>query len=127
MTRTEKQQVAAILRRAAYLIAEYGHCKRAYARGPEGQPLLPLSPAATSFCAQGALQRAADDLYGRAWWIENGWGCCEFALEAVISDRPVAVPLWNDQPERTADDVITAMHRAAEQLDPKPQPQEVIA
>ena len=89
------------LKRARALIAK-GFTKFTLARDKAGLPVLVNSPAATSYCANGALIRVASKkpaIYIRALAALNG----------VVTGL---VPEVNDRPETTKADVLRAFDRA---------------
>jgi hypothetical protein len=90
-----------ILRRAAELLGERGWCQGEIEDG-DGR-----------MCAVGAIRRAASEvMHTRHSWSES---VALNRLRGQVRTREMhSIPRWNDAPERTAEDVILAMKRAAE-------------
>lgn len=105
---------ADVLERAAALIEQPGKWTQgAFARAANGNPIGPLSPNATCWCAYGAIGRATGD----------GWPAVEavgaFGCSVPNPDgRPQrdAIAIWNDAPERTAAEVAAALRACAAKL-----------
>ncbi|MFD8088727.1 DUF6197 family protein [Streptomyces malaysiensis] len=111
---------AAIYRLAANIIRENGHNKGDYYRIPETGVGIELAPAECPVCAAGAISIA---LTGApkpdGWDVPLVEAAVRRLLEHLIPGykRAMAIwdlgVLWNDVPERTADDVIAAFEDAA--------------
>lgn len=94
---------AEILVRAAELLGEKGWCQGT-PRNAQGE-----------MCARGAIcaathELAGDDPISWAWWNADS------RLRDYVNKETglhMDVPDWNDMPERTAEDVILMMKRAA--------------
>jgi hypothetical protein len=86
-----------------------GWCQRTAARDAAGRSVLPSDPAAASWSAAGAVMAAAR---------RKGAPPAPFARAmAALSQAVGAGPQgWNDQPERTAAEVVAALERAARLL-----------
>lgn len=96
-----------ICRDAAAIIRKGGLCKGTYALHTG------------EHCAIGAVTRACGvspfvdaRMMGPDWRTANSWAAdvCE-RLREIMDNRSVAA--WNDQPERTAEDVAQFLERAA--------------
>jgi hypothetical protein len=81
-----------VLRKAAEVIEEFGWIQGEYGGADEG------------YCVDGAIQCAAHGAYDR------------FLARSLLCGylRASWLPLWNDAPERTKDQVIAALRAAAE-------------
>ncbi len=85
------------------------------ARDANGRSVLPSDPAANSWSAAGAVMAAAhlhaaeedDDTDPQAFALAMS------ALSSVVNAGPQS---WNDRPERTTDEVITALTEAIDLL-----------
>ncbi|MFF8831316.1 hypothetical protein [Streptomyces sp. NPDC015131] len=102
------------LREAAEYIAEHGHHKGSYEHWSAGAE-HPVT------CALGALRRVTGDrgMMGGRFYEAAALLGSHLEREGLIPRYEGVVPLshipiWNDAPERTAEDVILAMKRAAE-------------
>ena len=87
------KQTAAVLKRAAELIRQ-GWTQGYYADGDK-------------FCAMGAIHKGYVDCSASPFVIQ----CCFDALHKQINDTSIG--RWNDQKERTQDEVIAALEAAA--------------
>lgn len=100
----------AILLAAADLLSKPGGWTQgALARNRKGEWVSESQKSAVCFCAMGALWRAARDEVGPTFSHFDVDPASE-ALEAVIGDH---VADWNDELGRTADEVVTALRKAA--------------
>jgi hypothetical protein len=82
----------------------------AMARNPEGFKVNPKHPTAVCFCGLGAIQRAVID-NPKAPWVE-----AEALLAGSLSNNEATmftIVRWNDAPERTREEVIAQMRKAA--------------
>jgi hypothetical protein len=104
-------EAAQLLRDAASTIEQYGHTKNEYGDTERG------------FCARGALWYGAIKFVQRgnfpvALMLDEAYLVASGALSEVIQEAGFfTVPVWNDRPERTGEDVILAFKQAAENLD----------
>lgn len=79
--------------------------RRSYARDANGRPVPIMDGKACSFCLVGALGRAAGGLAGA------------HLAERILSDELMDyAPDWNDDPERTHEEVIAVLDAAIEKL-----------
>ena len=104
-------QVSAVLRHAAEKVSA-GWCQRIYARDVDGKPVhSALSGLAASWCATGAVSRAAYDLVNA---IDQALldACWERLKHTLRVRGLVGVALWNDAPERQQQEVVEALLRA---------------
>ncbi|MFF6847053.1 DUF6197 family protein [Streptomyces antimycoticus] len=111
---------ATTFRRAADIIRTNGHNKGDYYRIPETGVGIEPAPAECPVCAAGALSIA---LTGAPRPVADGIPLVEAAARRLLEHlipgykRALAIwdlgVLWNDVPERTADDVIAAFEDAA--------------
>lgn len=92
-----------ILKRAKKLV-ERGWCKGALARDADGKRVHPFDKSARHWCAEGALQRAAeDDCRGRGvalCYLDRAAGGCDVG--------------WFNDRQRTRRPVLAAFDRAVE-------------
>ena len=93
-----------VLLRAAELLGEKGWCQGT-ARDAEGH-----------MCAIGALQAANDEVTQR--WQSAEYRRAQDRLQDHLWGDELlteahTIPYWNDNPERTAEDVILALKRTA--------------
>lgn len=93
-----------ILREARGYI-ERGWTQGAFARDGDGHKVAFEHPAAGCFCALGAIERAegGDTSYASGQRAR-------FSLRAVIGSNLIGE--WNDAPERTKEEVLSAFSRA---------------
>lgn len=96
-------ETAKVLRQAAELVGR-GWCQQASATDVQGFPVMVTDPRAVRWCADGAI--LATGASGHAWSV----------LMRVLGSR-YTVTEWNDAPERTQQEVIAALLRAAEIAD----------
>ena len=98
---------AEILDSAADLLSEEGRwCQGAAALTKEGRFCRPEDPEAASWCALGAIRRVSDvDIFDPV--PAN-------ALAFLRDQTSFYLPSWNDVPERTREEVVAALRRAAE-------------
>ncbi len=98
-----------IISRALELVSNEGTwAKGALARRADGMPCAPMHPRAVRFCAVGALQRAAGELFG----CDQAFQCAEQAETFVLTANRsrVELPAINDLAGRQA---IVDMFRVA--------------
>lgn len=98
--------VLTVLVRARELVAQ-GWCQGAFARDADGESVGDLSSLACSWCATGAIRRAALELcspcYGRlVFWK---------AISRFGRRRMRDIPGWNDHPGRTKAEVLRRFDR----------------
>ena len=94
---------AKVLFEAANILREGGHCKGALANG-------------TARCAMGAIMQAAEPLSRTKYSGYYEWSrTIERAVANVenLIGVPYGIVAWNNAPERTADEVIKMLERAA--------------
>lgn len=100
-----------VLLRAADLIEQNDLCKGVMAQMPDGQTSGYLSARATCFCVVGALSRTCYAL--EYTWLDVG----RFAVSAIKGylglPDDYLLSQWNDEPERTKEDVVAALRGAA--------------
>lgn len=99
------QEIAAVLRRAAELIAEPEKwCQGSFAKNGRGGSEMPDSDAAVQWCAFGALARFC---HGQI---------LDDASEVVMANisEEEGIVHWNDQPERQHAEVLAALRAAAD-------------
>lgn len=106
MTTTTRERE--IRTRAVELIREGGLCKGAAARTRHGDPTEPRKRSARSFCALGAMERAAHELCPGDWATElaAAWASADGACRAR---RGRTLLQLNDDPGTTVDDVLEAL------------------
>ncbi len=97
-------EVRLVYARAAELVAA-GWCQGAMARGRTNRPCNIESDRAVSFCAEGAIRKAARDLreYGEEW----------FTRKAEVRLDVDSLTAWNDERERTQREVVGALQEMA--------------
>jgi hypothetical protein len=101
-------QLGPIFRRAAEVLRERGHCK-GHLVGPDG-----------SVCAHGALSVALKDCGATGLAPTVAQRLLRDELARATGSRrlgPMAVPQWNDEPERTQADVEKLFLLAADRAD----------
>ena len=96
-----------ILTKAADLIESKGFCKQAYSIDENGKEVDYLSDKAVAFCSIGAIETVSypstlDDT-GNAY----------IAINRVIFPTGLSLEDWNDDPDRTKDEVVEAFRKAA--------------
>ena len=89
-----------ILLRSAELLEQNGWCQGAFMQSGR-------------MCAAGAMMQAETEQDDH--WTASGYHEAQIAMAETIG--AVSIPFWNDAPERTAEDVILAFKRAAEQFE----------
>ncbi|MGW6255444.1 DUF6197 family protein [Streptomyces sp. NPDC055085] len=105
-----------LLLAGADYIAEHGHHKGAFFLGAMADGRSAYKQAAENHgkpaCAIGAINAAAWANESRR---DEAWEARALLMQHLNPRFPacVGVPDWNDAPERTAEDVILAMKRAA--------------
>lgn len=96
--------MARILRKAAALIEPPGRWTQGWlARNRHGEGVAPNSSSAVCWCARGAIERY------------RGGVATEEALEAQIGT--LAIGAWNDDTQRTQDEVVAALRAAADEAE----------
>lgn len=103
-----------VLRGARYLI-QRGWCRGTPARDAMGQPTDVTQPDAVSFCLEGALWRAMEDLGMMATRLNPNFHPTMREVRRFLRQHlPYQIPLWiwNDQRERTQEDVLRLLDRA---------------
>lgn len=98
--------VLAVLVRARALVAQ-GWCQDAFARDADGKGVHEYSEKACSWCAEGAVFRAAVELYPSTY---VGWKAI-WRLELRI---PFGLMTWNDVSSRTKAQVLDVFDRVIE-------------
>lgn len=98
-----------VLSAAADLIDATGWTQGELARNQDGDGVIESSPDAVCFCASGAVWRASDSIAD----FRRRDAVAGRALRALSSMVGV-VPDWNDAPNRTQSEVVTALRQAAE-------------
>lgn len=89
--------------KAARARIEQGWCQRAYAQDAEGSYVSTLSPDADSYCLSGAL-------WATAGLDDKAVARCLVLLSE--DGRACGVIAWNDQPERTKEEVLARYDQA---------------
>lgn len=92
-----------ILKEARKLLIEKGWTQAAYARDINGYRVSPRSTDAVCFCSIGAIQH-----------VHGSWGVPERFLTRASEHAYWSVPVWNDKPGRTKEDVIALFDKAIE-------------
>lgn len=98
----------AILNKAADLL-EQGFLKGRLAADSRGRTTGATSPDATAFCSIGAII-AAESRLGIAGRKTR---CVSALVEGFLGLEPYGIVEWNNDPERTQDEVVTAFRKAA--------------
>ena len=111
-------EVDRILLEAADLLETVGWCQGSVAVDAEGEEVDVSDDRARAYCASGALRRALLDvegvLDGEYLAISNPvWRRLMGFLPRTADNTIPSLPAWNDDPERTAEEVISTMRRAA--------------
>lgn len=111
MTKRHPKQTLAseagrVVRRAAKFIEKYGWIQ--YSSGSREQ----------GFCITGALYASVPQLYREnlvtpAFLEFNNW-------LSEVEGKPFSVPGWNDTTGRTKEEVLTYLHKFADEFDPQP-------
>lgn len=105
MTDGEKAELADVYEKAAEYLEEYG-----WKKGGAGMP-------GGLRCFIGATASAVGEFECSGFWkVSNGplWHRAnEFAAEALDLPKPEAIMDWNDDPDRTKDEVINLPHRTS--------------
>ena len=106
----EKSNTEILTRAAALLDAPGTHCRDFTAINSTGDPVDPEDPAAVSWCAIGAIERAVHDL---GLGSDERW-CALIELSCVLRVQAAggAAP-WNDSPNTSREDVRRALLDAA--------------
>ncbi|WP_158809644.1 hypothetical protein [Beijerinckia sp. L45] len=81
-------------------IVEKGWCQGAFARNQIGDVVLVDAPEACSFCLIAAISKSTAG--------SEAWGNAVFAFKSAIGWNS-ALSTWNDQPDRTRDEVLAAI------------------
>lgn len=103
------QEIAAVLRRAAELIAEPEKwCQGDHARDRFLNPCLPSSDKAQCWCMLGAIVRAADTI------DSNLYRAADAIAEHLGGYKRTSIGRWNDNPSRTHAEVLAALRAAAD-------------
>ena len=97
------QTPQAILNAAADLIERTGWTQMYIACDKDGDSCDPCSPAAVCFCLLGALDAQCSDK-------EHWYSAHKLLLRRIIGP---SVSLWNDDPDRTKEEVIAALRGAS--------------
>ena len=101
-----KPTEADVLERAADLLEEFGWCQHQYARTAFGVGVDVDDARAASFCAVGAIDRATLDLAAAPLRSP--------AVQEFLKDVPGRwFADWNDAPDRTKQEVVSALREAA--------------
>lgn len=85
-----------ILCHAYHLVNEFGLTTGALARNAEGESVTPLDPRATSFCAVGAITRAANDLGLMTWNSRELEGAYKLYMDIAGTPPGMSITQWND-------------------------------
>ena len=94
---------AEVLRKAADLIEPpSAWTQGAFARTKGGAIIGPYEQNARCWCAHGAIKRVSEH--------EGG----ELAAWSARTELVRSIPAWNDHPERTQAEVVTALRQAAD-------------
>jgi hypothetical protein len=114
------KQILEVLVEAKKLL-EAGWTKEVYARGPDGVNASFMDPDACSFCAIGAVYRAAEDkekdvpfptdLSEQVGdYLNNAW------MQLFRNDPALCLSEWNDRKTTTKEDVLNFYSRVIEKL-----------
>ena len=98
-----------VLLKAASIVEE-GWCQGHLHRNKDGDVTYSGEQAARS-CAAGAIARASDQLSGDLGTLSNLGSTARRGLRKQLG--LISIPVWNDHPDRTADEVAEAMRVAA--------------
>lgn len=112
-----------ILESALGLIESKGWTRGVMARDRWGYDVEEWGDAATRFCAEGALSRAANDIseaQGARWMEESLENAKRSLIAAIIDERDVdaaygvgeAIAEWNDDPRRNKEQVAAMFRKA---------------
>lgn len=105
-----------MLHRAADLLGEFGHSQGFAAFDEEGENIDWRSHSARSFCAAGAISRAAHDLgfpFIPGHDLAPDYGLADRLLFGETNDY-TATWRWNDARGRTKAEVVARLREAAE-------------
>ena len=102
---------ADVLNEARRLIVEKGWTQNAYARRDDGDPCNEDDQYAVCFCASGALYAASWRVAGSQYATDIRDTARQFLRRAIGGAH---VPQWNDNPSRSASEVLAAFDRAIE-------------
>jgi hypothetical protein len=94
---------------------QQGWCQGADARDADGRRVAPWSPDARSWSVLGALVASEGDLDVRAHATGAELGRAVSVLAEAVGSS--SLQAWNDEPERTRDEVVAAFDRALARLD----------
>jgi len=118
---TTYQQIGQCISDAANIIRKKGWTQRTRARDADGKSVYACSDEAKTFCPIGAVERAshikhsnedtAEDLYE----LTLGYLAARIAKRTEKLSSPHWVYLWNDERDRTKDEVLFVLDKAAEQ------------
>lgn len=92
---------------------EKGWCRGQFARTEDGEGALAVSEDARSWCALGAIERATFEVPMQSYASR---GAAERLLREAAGVRSDfdATTAWNDDPERTKEEVLAAFDKAIE-------------
>lgn len=102
ISKENKQKIEKLLNNAIDRVSR-GFCKRAYAINYAGDMISPDDENAVAWCTLGALGDIGRNDYIP---IDMAW---KILLDTYDID---SIPTWNDQPERTKEDVIELYKKA---------------
>ncbi|MCA1841294.1 MAG: hypothetical protein LC723_13390 [Actinobacteria bacterium] len=69
--------------------------------------------ATACYCSEGAIMYAPGNCWGKMCRYRGDRDPATIRLAAYLGLRPSLIPLWNDAPERTKEEVVQAMRAAA--------------
>lgn len=98
-----------LLRKAKRLIKN-GWCQHSYAETPNGPTFNWADPAATNFCAMGAIFKSRPD------GISDNDICNVLEKLVYRIDKSTSVAVFNDEPGRTKEDIINLFTKAEKLL-----------
>jgi hypothetical protein len=101
----------------AYELVVSGWCQGAGAQDEMGRPIEPSSAFARRWSAAGALERVWRRAAGDEDEALEAFERANLALAAAVKDVPQR---WNDQAERTHDEVLVALRDSHRFLDARP-------
>lgn len=96
----------------AAALCERGWTQKYHARNRQGDVVSYSDPSATCWCLDGAVMRAANQIYYlHAQWLD---AMSEQALATTLGITLDDLVRWNDAPGRRQAEVVTALRAAAD-------------
>lgn len=103
----------AIILKAAEIV-DRGWTQGEFARDDKGDYCSALDEFAACHCTAGAMSRARADLYGIGHTSDHdSYQHYREAHHRVEKELGVPIPNWNDKPERTKEQVVSALTKIA--------------